>query len=182
MSDFAVSNGNVKSAAIACIISVIVVVVLPLIIIYSVDYLLTAIVNNSEASFDGIDSLKERAMSFYTMYLLLGIPLIALNVVGKFYPEGNYARLTFLSMASVYSAIWLYLIFGGGEISMDVTSLANSVSGTQENAVFKNIDITLVMAGLLKIMMFLALFKIIVPISEYFGARKKYLEGGNNSK
>lgn len=184
MSEFSFDKGSKKEGIKGLIGSVVIFVVIPLMGLILLNYIQGMILSgmSSDDEKDGIISLFNAMRAVLMLYLIFGIPAIVFRTLGKFYPAGNRARLTFKLAYGVYFVIWLLIITAGGLIQVDMSSLASSMAGNDSDYVISNLKITLDITGLMIILVLVALLKNIVPIAEYKGARKEYLEGLNDPK
>jgi hypothetical protein len=184
MSEFSFDKGSKKDGVKGLITSIVIFIIIPLVGLIILNYMqgiiLSSISNDDDK--DGIISLFDAMRAVLILYLIFGIPAIVFRTLGKFYPAGNRARLTFKLAYGVYFVIWLLIITAGGLIQVDMSSLASSMSGNDSDYVISSLKITLDITGLMIIIVLVALLKNIVPIAEYKGARKEYLEGLNESK
>jgi hypothetical protein len=184
MSEFSFDKGSKKEGIKGLIGSVVIFVVIPLVGLILLNYVQGMILSgmSSDDDKDGIISLFNAMRAVLILYLIFGIPAIVFRTLGKFYPAGNRARLTFKLAYGVYFVIWLLIITAGGLIQVDMSSLASSMAGSDSDYAISNLKITLDITGLMIILVLVALLKNIVPIAEYKGARKEYLEDLNDPK
>ncbi|UAL07658.1 MAG: hypothetical protein KRP56_07610 [Candidatus Methanogranum gryphiswaldense] len=182
MSEFSLDKGNRKNGIKGLIGSIVIFVVLPLIALFLIQYIQDMVLSgiSSDVDKDDINALFKIAKDVLILYLIFGIPAIVLRTLGKFYPAGNRARLTFKLLYGFYIAAWLLIITTGGVITVDATSLASSMAGESSDYTISGLTMVLDMSGLILIIVLITLFKNIIPLAEYKGARKKYLEKLNN--
>ncbi len=184
MGEFSFDKGSKKDGIKGLIGSIVIFVVIPVVGFILLNYLqgmiLSGISNDDDK--DGVISLFNAMRAVLILYLVFGIPAIVFRTLGKFYPAGNRARLTFKLAYGIYLVIWLLIITAGGVIHVDMSSLASSMAGSDSDYAISKLDIVLDISGLMIIIVLIALFKNIVPIAEYKGARKEYLEDLNNPK
>lgn len=173
MSDFAFSNGNKKEGIKGLIFSLIAVVVFSVLMIYMINYVVEYVSDTMAIDPDDLSAMVDQINSLLGVYIIYGLPLIVLDTLGRFYPPGNYARMTFLILRCIYCVIWLYLIFDGGVYALEATGMANSMIG-DNGFMFAGLNLTITAVGLMKILIFIGLLRVIVPIGEYFGAKKDY--------
>lgn len=182
MSEFSFDKGSRKEGIKGLIGSMIIFVVIPIIILFLLQYIQGMILSSisDDVDKDDIKALFKIAEDVMILYLIFGIPAIIFRTLGKFYPAGNRARLTFKLLYGFYIAAWLLIITTGGIITVDVTSLASSMTGESSDYTISGLVMVLDMSGLIIIIALITLFKNIIPLAEYKGARKKYLEKLNN--
>ncbi len=184
MNEFDLKEGSRKNGIKGLIGGIITFIVIPLILLYVLGYLEDIIISNTsdDINKDDMRALFKIAYDILIMSLIFGIPAIVLKTLGKFYPEGNRARLTFKLLYGVYIAFWLFIITSGGIITVDASKIAASMAGNSSDYLISRLTMVLDVSGLMIIIILLTLLKNIIPIAEYKGARKEYLERMGNSK
>ncbi len=178
MSDFSLSKGSKKDGVKALITSIIIFIVVPIIGMIVLNYVKDLIVSGMpvDMSRDELDAIFNMVSDILILYLILGIPAIIFRTLGGFYPAGNRARLTFMILYGIYIAVFIIMVTSGGIIQTDLSSIVASMLGNDYNYHVYGLKVVIDISGLVMIIVLITLFKNIVPIGEYMGARKEYLE------
>ena len=103
-------------------------------------------------------------------YMVYSIPLIVFAIFIGYYPAGNYARIPFKFIASVYLAIMLLMFTDGGHLSISLGGDSLSSMG------IGGLDMTLDIVGIIYILSIIAFVKGFLAFTEFSDNRKQYLE------
>jgi hypothetical protein len=181
MGEFSLDKGSRKNGIKGLIGSIILFIVVPVILLYVVGFVESIAISktSSDVNEDDIRSLFEVVDNILILSLIFGLPAIAFRTLGKFYPAGNRARLTFRLLYGTYLAVWLLIITSGGVITVNAGGIASSMAGDSSDYSISGLTLVIDMSGLMILIVLLALLKNIIPVAEYKGARKGYLEKMN---
>ena len=103
-------------------------------------------------------------------YMVYSIPLIVFAIFIGYYPAGNYARIPFKFIASVYLAVMLLMFTDGGHLSVSLSGESLSSMG------IGGLDMTLDIVGIIYILSIIAFVKGFLAFTEFSDNRKQYLE------
>jgi hypothetical protein len=103
-------------------------------------------------------------------YMVYSIPLIVFAIFIGYYPAGNYARIPFKFIASVYLAVMLLMFTDGGHLSVSLGGESLSSMGID------GLDMTLDIVGIIYILSIIAFVKGFLAFTEFSDNRKQYLE------
>ena len=169
MTDFSLKCGSWTSSFLYFCKALVAYIILPLALI--------ALINGvgprlSDAVSSGIDFgpiLMEFAV-YLDRYMLYSIPLLIFAIFIGYYPPGNYARIPFKFIASVYLAIMLMLFTEGGHLSI---SLGEGAFGA--GTPIGGLDLTLDIVGIIYLLAIIAFVKGFLAFTEFSDNRKEYL-------
>lgn len=99
--------------------------------------------------------------------LVAYLPILVLANIGVYFGEGTKGRLVFSVLRYVAVAVFFYVLLESAGTSLEIPSIA---SGQGLDSI--EIDV----AGIAKLMIFVMLVCVIIPVGEYIGARKKHRE------
>ncbi len=103
-------------------------------------------------------------------YMVYSIPMIVFAIFIGYYPAGNYARIPFKFIASVYLAVMLLMFTDGGHLSVSLGGESLSSMGID------GLDMTLDIVGIIYILSIIAFVKGFLAFTEFSDNRKQYLE------
>ena len=103
-------------------------------------------------------------------YIVYSVPLIVFAIFIGYYPAGNYARIPFKFIASVYLAVMLLMFTDGGHLSISLGGDSLSSMG------IGGLDMTLDIVGIIYILSIIAFVKGFLAFTEFSDNRKQYLE------
>ena len=166
--------GSWGKGTLAVITSLFSIVILPLVLIYIVEGLITEMGLEEE-----LLSVFDPMMEMIWRFAIYGLPVVALAFFKKSYDKGSKAKLLFNLISLAYSILWIYFIFDGGAmtISVDTSSLF-----TDGDFSVENIDAVLMLNGFIIVMIGLILFKMLLAFTSYGSNREKYMEKFNETK
>ncbi len=107
---------------------------------------------------------------YLSRYMLYSIPLLFLAIFIGYYPPGNYARIPFKFLSSVYLAIMLLLFTEGGHLYVSLGGESLASLG------IVSMDMTLDIVAIIYLLSFIAFIKGFLAFTEFTDNRKQYLE------
>lgn len=110
------------------------------------------------------DWFRPGGMMFNAIVGLL--PIIAIGCIGVYFGEGTVGKMAFGLIKGVAIILWLVLVFQGASTSLSLPEIFEGM-GLEELKVG--------MDGLVKFLVLVFLCCLLIPIGEFFGARKKHL-------
>ena len=110
------------------------------------------------------DWFRPGGMMFNAIVGLL--PIIAIGCIGVYFGEGTVGKMAFGLIKGVAIILWLVLVFQGASTSLSLPEVFEGM-GLEELKVG--------MDGLVKFLVLVFLCCLLIPIGEFFGARKKHL-------
>ena len=110
------------------------------------------------------DWFRPGGMMFNAIVGLL--PIIAIGCIGVYFGEGTVGKMAFGLIKGVAIILWLVLVFQGASTSLSLPEIFEGL-GLEELKVG--------MDGLVKFLVLVFLCCLLIPIGEFFGARKKHL-------
>lgn len=94
------------------------------------------------------------------------LPIIAIGCIGVYFGEGTVGKMAFGLIKGVAIILWLVLVFQGASTSLSLPEIFEGM-GLEELKVG--------MDGLVKFLVLVFLCCLLIPIGEFFGARKRHL-------
>lgn len=161
-------HGIWSKGILSAVLSFISIVVVPLVIIWFVEYLF-AIMGAGDEIAGVLDTVTETVWR----YMIYGIPVIVLAFSTAFYQKGNKAKLLFKIITLAYSIVWLFLIFQGGVLPISINT---SEMFSEGDFGLESIDLALDILGIMLIMVILILLRMVLAYAVYKSNREKYLE------
>jgi len=110
------------------------------------------------------DWFRPGGMMFNAIVGLL--PIIAIGCIGVYFGEGTVGKMAFGLIKGVAIILWLVLVFQGASTSLSLPEVFEGM-GLEE--------LKIGMDGLVKFLVLVFLCCLLIPIGEFFGARKKHL-------
>ena len=109
-------------------------------------------------------------VTYLDRYMVYSVPLVIFAIFIGYYPAGNYARIPFKFIASLYLAVMLLMFTDGGHLSISLTG------ESLESMNIAGMDMTLDIVGIIYILSIIAFVKGFLAFTEFSDNRKQYLE------
>ncbi len=118
-----------------------------------------------------VDDLKHLSEWFHpggmVFNAILGfLPIVILRSIGQYFGSGTYGKMAFGIGMCLAIVLWLNLIIMGASPSMDLPPEFEEMGFD---------SLTIGLEGLSKFITMVMLFSILIPIGEFYGARKQHL-------
>lgn len=172
LSDFSLRCGSWTSSFLSLCKAVVMYILLPLAIISLLNGIGPRLSEAVGSQMDFNAIILEFSV-YLDRYIVYAIPLVFLSIGIGYYPAGNYARIPFKFLASVYLSIMLLMFTNGGQL--DVTLDGSAMGYDPSTGGLAGLDMTLKVQGIIYILSIIAFVKGFLAFTEFSDNRKEYL-------
>ena len=160
--------GSWGRGMVSAIVSLISIVVLPLAILYFLGEFAA-----DSGMMDDFEGLLEPLTDMIYRFAIYGSPLVLLAFFNKSYQKGSKAKLLFALTSLGYSFLWIYFIFDGGTLTINL-DLSSMMEG--DDFPLDSVEVLLSIKGFILLMYLFILLRMVLAFTKYGSSRDKYLK------